>query len=59
MTYQSVNPYDGSVLKTFETATDVELEVSLVKATTCFELWRLTTYEQRRAVAEKAADMMS
>ena len=58
MTYQSVNPYDGSVLKTFETATDVELEVSLVKATTCFELWRLTTFAQRRAVAEKAADMM-
>ena len=58
MIYQSVNPYDGSVLKTYQTATDFELENSLVKAAACFDLWRQTTFAQRTAVAEKAAGLL-
>ena len=58
MTYQSVNPYNGSVLKTYQTATDSELENLLAKAAACFDLWRQTTFTQRAAVAKKAADLL-
>src|SRR4029078_4513869 len=36
MTYQSVSPYDGKVLKTFEELTDKQLEMALEIAATCF-----------------------
>jgi len=58
MTYQSVNPYDGSVLKTFQIATDSELESSIANADACFDIWRKTTFTQRAAVADKAAVML-
>ena len=53
-----MNPYNGVVLKTFDTSTDAELEASLAKAATCFDVWRLTTFAQRGAVAGKAASIM-
>ena len=58
MIYQSVNPFDGFVLKSYQAATDTEVESSLVKADACFDIWRQTTFAQRAAVAEKAADML-
>jgi succinate-semialdehyde dehydrogenase/glutarate-semialdehyde dehydrogenase len=58
MAYQSVNPYDGKILKTFEELTDNELETALEKAAACFETWRHTTFAERAAVAAKAAAIM-
>ena len=58
MTYQSVNPYNGAILKTFNTFTDAELEVSLAKAATCYDVWRQASFAQRAAVAAKAAAIM-
>lgn len=58
MTYQSVNPYDGAILKSFDTFTDTALEASVVKATTCFEAWRRATFAQRGAIAANAASIM-
>ena len=58
MTYQSVNPYNGAIVKTFDSFTDAEVEASLVKAATCFEMWRRATFPQRGAVAAKAASIM-
>ncbi|MGA2646472.1 MAG: hypothetical protein ABSF15_17305 [Candidatus Sulfotelmatobacter sp.] len=43
MTYQSVNPYDGRTLKTFEELTDKQLEMALDSAATCFKTWRHRT----------------
>jgi succinate-semialdehyde dehydrogenase/glutarate-semialdehyde dehydrogenase len=37
MTYQSVNPYDGKILQTFEEITDKQLETALATAAACFE----------------------
>ena len=37
MTYQSVNPYDGQLLKSFDELTDKELETALATADTCFK----------------------
>ena len=58
MAYQSVNPYDGKILKTFEELTDNQLETALKKAAACFETWRHTTFAERAAVAAKAAAIM-
>jgi succinate-semialdehyde dehydrogenase/glutarate-semialdehyde dehydrogenase len=58
MAYQSVNPYDGKTLKTFEELTDNQLEMALEKAAACFETWRRTTFAKRAAVAAKAAAIM-
>ena len=58
MAYQSVNPYDGKILKTFEELTDKQLEMALETAATCFETWRHTTFAERAAVVAKAAAIM-
>src|ERR1022692_2929939 len=58
MAYQSVNPYDGKILKTFKELTDNQLETALGNAATCFENWRHTTFAGRAAVVTKAAAIM-
>jgi len=58
MAYQSVNPYDGTVVKTFEQLTDAQLESAINTAANCFETWRDTTFTVRAAVAAKAAAIM-
>ena len=49
MAYQSVNPYDGKILKTLKELTDNQLETALGNAATCFENWRHTTFAGRVA----------
>jgi succinate-semialdehyde dehydrogenase/glutarate-semialdehyde dehydrogenase len=58
MAYQSVNPYNGKVLETFEELTDEQLEKALATAATCFEKWRRTNFSERAAVVTKAAAIM-
>ena len=58
MTYQSINPFDGKLLKTFEELTDPQLETALETAATCFDTWRNTTFAQRAAIVAKAAAIM-
>src|ERR1035441_4541617 len=50
MSYQSVNPYDGKILKTFKELTDQQLEKALKTAATCFETWRQKTFAERAVV---------
>jgi succinate-semialdehyde dehydrogenase / glutarate-semialdehyde dehydrogenase len=58
MSYQSVNPYNGKTLKTFDELTDEQLEKSIATAATCFETWRQTTFAQRSVIAAKAAAIL-
>ena len=58
MSYQSINPYDGNILKTFEELTDKQLETALETAATCFETWRQTTFAERAAVVAKSGAIM-
>ena len=58
MTYQSVNPFDGKVSKTFPELTDQQLESAMATAATCYETWRRKTYAERAAVVEKAAAIL-
>ena len=58
MSYQSINPYNGQTLKTFDELTDKQLESAMATAASCFETWRHTTFANRAAVATKAAAIM-
>ncbi len=58
MTYQSLNPATGKLLKTFKELTDKELETKLAAAARCFESWRHKSYAERAAVVAKAATLM-
>ena len=59
MAYQSTNPYDGKVVKTFDDITDRQLGEKLTTASDCFEnVWRRKTFAQRRQVLARAAALM-
>jgi succinate-semialdehyde dehydrogenase/glutarate-semialdehyde dehydrogenase len=58
MTYQSVNPYNGNVLKTFTELTDQELEQALITADDCFEDWQHTSFKDRAVVIANAAALL-
>jgi succinate-semialdehyde dehydrogenase/glutarate-semialdehyde dehydrogenase len=56
--YQSVNPYSGKTLKTFDELTDAQLETAIKTAATCFKTWRQTTFTERARIVAKAATLM-
>ena len=58
LAYQSVNPFDGKLLKSFPEFTDRQVEQALAKAQGCFEAWRHKTYAERAAVLFKAASLL-
>src|SRR5271168_4548991 len=59
MTYQSLNPATGKLLKKFEELTDKELETKIAAAAACFETWRHKSYAERAAIVAKAAAIMA
>jgi succinate-semialdehyde dehydrogenase/glutarate-semialdehyde dehydrogenase len=58
MTYQSLNPATGKLLKTFEEVTDKELEAKIKAAVACYETWRHKSYAERAVIVAKAAAIM-
>lgn len=58
MQYATVNPYTGKTLKTFDFATDAEIDTALAKAHETFLAWRDTPLESRAAILQKAADLL-
>jgi succinate-semialdehyde dehydrogenase/glutarate-semialdehyde dehydrogenase len=58
MAYQSINPYDGKKLKTFEQLNDTQLEAAIDTAAKCFEAWRQTTFQERATIIAKAATIL-
>ncbi len=59
MAYQSTNPYDGKIPKTFDEISDALLEEKLKQANYCFEKkWRTKTFAERKAVLARAAAIM-
>ncbi len=59
MAYQSLNPYDGTTLNTFEELTGPQLETTLEAAATCFKTWRRTTFAERAVIVGKVAKLMT
>jgi len=58
MAYQSVNPFDGKILQTFEELTDEQLDSAIANAATCFETWSRTPFAERAAVVARAAAIL-
>lgn len=58
MTYQSVNPNTGKVLKSFEHLSNAQLDKSLAAAAHCFQSWKKKTYAERAAIVNKAAALL-
>lgn len=58
MSYQSINPYNGELVRTFEEQTDQQLELAIATATTCFEAWRRLSFAERAVIVAKAASIM-
>jgi len=58
MSYQSINPYDGKISKTFKELTDASLEKAVKTAAACFGSWRHKTFGERATVVAKAAAIL-
>ncbi len=58
MSYQSVNPYNGKLLKKFKELTDKQLETALKTATTCYDTWKRKTYAERAVIVAKAGAIL-
>jgi len=59
MAYQSINPYDGQLVKSFDDITDAQLEHELASASQCFDKdWRHRSFAERKAVVARAAALM-
>jgi succinate-semialdehyde dehydrogenase/glutarate-semialdehyde dehydrogenase len=58
MTYQSINPFNGKTVQTFETVTDPQLEAKLATAAAAYEKWRKTSYAARAKIVAKAGELM-
>ncbi len=58
MAYQSINPNDGKLLKSFEPISNEKLEEVLAVAEDCFQTWKYTPYAERAAIMLKAAALL-
>ena len=58
MTYQSLSPFDGKLIKGFPDITQGEYETKLAKAQACYETWRHTSYADRAAIIHKASKLL-
>jgi len=58
MTYQSLNPFNGKLIKHFPDITAKDYEVKLAKAQECYETWRHTSYAARAVIIHKASKLL-
>ena len=58
MSYQSINPFNGELVKSFDEHTDQQLETAIATAATCFDTWRELFYAERAVIVAKAAAIM-
>lgn len=58
MTYATINPYTGDVVKTFADATDAEVEQAIGNAHEAFLSWKGTPFSERARVMQNAADIL-
>lgn len=58
MTYQTLSPFDGKLIKSFEEIDSAQYESKLAAAQTCFESWRHTSYAHRSEIIAKAAKLL-
>jgi len=59
MAYQSINPFNGELLQTFDQHTDAEVESALAKADSTFQhIWSKAAFRDRAKVVSRVASLM-
>jgi succinate-semialdehyde dehydrogenase / glutarate-semialdehyde dehydrogenase len=58
MTYQSLSPFDGTLIQSFDEISDTAFEAKLATAQSCYEIWRTKSYAERAVIIAKAADLL-
>ena len=58
MRYQSINPYNSELVKSFDEHTDQQVETAIATAATRFLTWRKLTFAERAGIVSKAANIM-
>jgi len=58
MSYQTLNPFDGKLIKSFNEISNSELDAKLETAQACFETWRHTSYADRAKILHKASELL-
>ena len=59
MAYQSVNPFSGELLQSFDRLTDSQMESALAKADSTFQdIWSMATFRDRAKIVGRAASLM-
>ncbi len=59
MAYQSINPFNGELLQTFDQLTDSQVEGALAKADSTFQkVWSKASFRDRAKVVGRAASLM-
>jgi succinate-semialdehyde dehydrogenase / glutarate-semialdehyde dehydrogenase len=58
MSYQTVNPFTGNVVRDFAQHTDVQVAQAVTKAAMCFEIWKQTSFATRSDVLKRAAKLL-
>jgi succinate-semialdehyde dehydrogenase/glutarate-semialdehyde dehydrogenase len=58
MSYQSINPNTGKLLKSYEHLGAVQLESAIATAEACFQKWKHTSYAERAVIIHKAAALL-
>lgn len=58
MGYATTNPYTGETVKTFDTATEAEIDAAIAKADEAFQTCRDMPLAERLRVLAKAADLL-
>ena len=58
MAYESINPYNGKIVKKFPELTDEQLQTKIATASKTYETWKKTPYSERATVVAKAAELM-
>ena len=58
MAYQSVNPFDNTLSRSFDDITDQQLETKLAAAAACYATWKRTSYAERAVIIARAAVLL-
>ena len=57
MTYQTINPYDGKLVKSYDEQSDKQLEAAVAVAAGVYPDWTARTFAERAAIVNKAATL--
>ncbi len=58
MAYKTVNPFTEETVNSFDEISKQELAEKLQKAATCFDAWRKNSFDDRKKIIKKVADLM-